>query len=323
MKFYKENHINPAASCLPLVAQLPVFISLYLVLKHFSQAHPAGLGPLVAALRPEHHREGRLALVGLRAARRLRGEPDLLDVLHVAATMDKTQRTDHDGAAARLHHGDRALQGRARHLLGDDEPLDGRPGPRHAPARAADGRAVRRRWPRSARRDARDGANGDAANGSTRPSSSDAEAAAAGADPAPPGEAEQGPRPAVSGERTVEATGETVGGGEVAGAARARAARAGARQGRGPLPGRSRRASAGLLGVGYTPARVDGDRGCRPRRSAAASRERPDESEPRPAPPRRCSTQVAAALGVRCRVEVDETSDDARRRPASATSSGS
>jgi YidC/Oxa1 family membrane protein insertase len=37
MKFYKENKINPAASCLPLVAQFPVFISLYLVLKHFSR----------------------------------------------------------------------------------------------------------------------------------------------------------------------------------------------------------------------------------------------------------------------------------------------
>ena len=34
MKFYKENHINPAASCLPLVAQFPVFIALYLTLKH-------------------------------------------------------------------------------------------------------------------------------------------------------------------------------------------------------------------------------------------------------------------------------------------------
>ncbi len=36
MKFYKENHINPAASCLPLLAQFPVFIALYLTLKHFS-----------------------------------------------------------------------------------------------------------------------------------------------------------------------------------------------------------------------------------------------------------------------------------------------
>ena len=40
MKFYRENNINPAASCLPLLAQFPVFISLYLVLKHFP--HQAG-----------------------------------------------------------------------------------------------------------------------------------------------------------------------------------------------------------------------------------------------------------------------------------------
>src|SRR2546423_14744618 len=37
MKFYRENHINPAASCLPLLAQLPVFFALYLTLKHFSK----------------------------------------------------------------------------------------------------------------------------------------------------------------------------------------------------------------------------------------------------------------------------------------------
>ena len=36
MKFYKENHINPAASCLPLLAQFPVFIALYFTLKHQS-----------------------------------------------------------------------------------------------------------------------------------------------------------------------------------------------------------------------------------------------------------------------------------------------
>jgi YidC/Oxa1 family membrane protein insertase len=40
MKFYRENNINPASSCLPLLAQFPVFISLYLVLKHFP--HQAG-----------------------------------------------------------------------------------------------------------------------------------------------------------------------------------------------------------------------------------------------------------------------------------------
>ena len=38
MKFYRENKINPASSCLPIVAQIPVFFSLYLVLKHFTSA---------------------------------------------------------------------------------------------------------------------------------------------------------------------------------------------------------------------------------------------------------------------------------------------
>jgi YidC/Oxa1 family membrane protein insertase len=33
MKFYKENQVNPFASCLPLVAQLPVFISLFYMLR--------------------------------------------------------------------------------------------------------------------------------------------------------------------------------------------------------------------------------------------------------------------------------------------------
>jgi YidC/Oxa1 family membrane protein insertase len=35
-KFYKENNINPAASCLPTVAQFPVFIALYFTLRHQS-----------------------------------------------------------------------------------------------------------------------------------------------------------------------------------------------------------------------------------------------------------------------------------------------
>jgi YidC/Oxa1 family membrane protein insertase len=33
MKFYKENNVNPLASCLPLAAQLPVFISLFYMLR--------------------------------------------------------------------------------------------------------------------------------------------------------------------------------------------------------------------------------------------------------------------------------------------------
>ena len=42
MKFYKENNINPAASCLPLLAQLPVFIGLFYTLRHFAKHPPAG-----------------------------------------------------------------------------------------------------------------------------------------------------------------------------------------------------------------------------------------------------------------------------------------
>ena len=44
MKFYKENQINPAASCLPMLVQLPVFIALYYALRAFAR-EPASLHP--------------------------------------------------------------------------------------------------------------------------------------------------------------------------------------------------------------------------------------------------------------------------------------
>ncbi len=37
MAFYRENKINPAASCLPIVLQIPIFISLFYVLRHFDE----------------------------------------------------------------------------------------------------------------------------------------------------------------------------------------------------------------------------------------------------------------------------------------------
>ena len=52
MKFYKENNVNPLSSCLPLAAQLPVFISLYYMLRQslrvdicpaFQRAHNGGV----------------------------------------------------------------------------------------------------------------------------------------------------------------------------------------------------------------------------------------------------------------------------------------
>ena len=33
MKFYRENKVNPFASCLPLLAQLPVFLALFYMLQ--------------------------------------------------------------------------------------------------------------------------------------------------------------------------------------------------------------------------------------------------------------------------------------------------
>jgi len=47
MKFYKENQINPAASCLPMLVQLPVFIALYYALRAFAK-HPPGGATAVA-----------------------------------------------------------------------------------------------------------------------------------------------------------------------------------------------------------------------------------------------------------------------------------
>lgn len=40
MKFYKQEGINPAAGCLPLVLQIPVFIGLFRVIKGLSHAGP-------------------------------------------------------------------------------------------------------------------------------------------------------------------------------------------------------------------------------------------------------------------------------------------
>jgi YidC/Oxa1 family membrane protein insertase len=37
MKFYRENKINPYAACLPIVFQIPIFISLFFVLKDFER----------------------------------------------------------------------------------------------------------------------------------------------------------------------------------------------------------------------------------------------------------------------------------------------
>src|SRR5205823_1162003 len=92
MKFYKENQINPAASCLPMLAQFPVFIALYLVLRKFAKHPPPGdlswlhgFVPNIAAHASAHW--SGYVLLALYVATQL-----VLTVL-MSATMDKAQRT--------------------------------------------------------------------------------------------------------------------------------------------------------------------------------------------------------------------------------------
>ncbi len=42
MKFYKENKINPLGGCLPLVAQMPIFIALFQMLRNVQKHVPVG-----------------------------------------------------------------------------------------------------------------------------------------------------------------------------------------------------------------------------------------------------------------------------------------
>ena len=103
MKFYRENKINPAASCLPVVFQIPVFIGLYFTLKTLSnqakdcQAHTTCLKILHEA-HPNFHW---LGLVDITHGGTVGWGPLLLVIyaasqtastLLMSTTMDKAQR---------------------------------------------------------------------------------------------------------------------------------------------------------------------------------------------------------------------------------------
>ena len=92
MKFYRDNNVNPAAPCLPLLFQFPVFIALYLVLRQFSKHPPAGSLSWFGGLVPDitahanAHWSGYVLLVIYVASQ-------LASTYFMSATMDKTQRT--------------------------------------------------------------------------------------------------------------------------------------------------------------------------------------------------------------------------------------
>jgi len=94
MKFYRENQINPAASCLPMLLQFPVFIALYYALRNFSHEpaaqHPGSLSFLHFIPSIADHTTsfwgGYVLLVVYVASQ-------MASTLYMSATVDKTQRT--------------------------------------------------------------------------------------------------------------------------------------------------------------------------------------------------------------------------------------
>ncbi len=90
MKFYRENNVNPAASCLPILLQMPVFFSLYFVLKNFSKHTPPGslswLGvvPDISKAATSHW-TGYVLLVIYVASQ-------MASTFYMGTTMDKSQR---------------------------------------------------------------------------------------------------------------------------------------------------------------------------------------------------------------------------------------
>jgi YidC/Oxa1 family membrane protein insertase len=95
MAFYKENNINPAASCLPILPQIPIFISLYFVLKDFEKEvfpnYPDSdlgwLGLVPNITDPANaHWSGYVLIVVYAASQ-------LTSTLLMSTTMDRVQRT--------------------------------------------------------------------------------------------------------------------------------------------------------------------------------------------------------------------------------------
>ena len=96
MRFYQENKVNPFASCIPLIAQLPVFITLFNVLRN---ELPADIGCKAG----ECGSEASFLFIHDLTAKATGGELIALLILYVgtqlisgmvmAVTADKSQRT--------------------------------------------------------------------------------------------------------------------------------------------------------------------------------------------------------------------------------------
>lgn len=91
MAFYKENRINPAASCLPILLQIPIFLALFFVLRDFTDTTDYKPGDdlewlgLINILDPAREGWGILLIVVYVGSQ-------LASTYFMSATVDKTQR---------------------------------------------------------------------------------------------------------------------------------------------------------------------------------------------------------------------------------------
>ena len=97
MRFYKENKVNPFASCIPLLAQLPVFITLFSVLRHELPPDIGCQAGRHAAARPRssssHDLTAKATGGVLIALLVLYVGTQLISGLVMSVTADKSQRT--------------------------------------------------------------------------------------------------------------------------------------------------------------------------------------------------------------------------------------
>ena len=158
MKFYRENKVNPFASCLPLLAQLPVFLALFYMLQDDLRLdicpddQPAGYRE-PAAVRRRGEREFLfipdltdkatggvlMALIVLYVG------SQLLSTLLMSTATDRTQRMHLPRAAVLLRDLRDQLPGGPARVLDHDEPLDDRAADDRAQAARSDATTRRRR----------------------------------------------------------------------------------------------------------------------------------------------------------------------------------
>ena len=156
MRFYQENKVNPFASCIPLLAQLPVFITLFYVLQHDLRAdivRPDGRPP-AAKCHAGNFGESFLFIPDLTAKADGRRADHAADPLrrHPADLRPgdgghrRQKPADADvGPALHLRPLHHQLPGRPGPLLDHDQRLDDRPAVRDQEVDAGAG------WPRPTR----------------------------------------------------------------------------------------------------------------------------------------------------------------------------